>query len=139
MRFVFSFLAVLISLTLVSRAAFPAAQFYTSGSNNHAHDDASSDGHSTVFLNGFLAHEHTHDHEERGSDHDDSTSTSEPRSNPSGHSHSHVHILVESAAWIATDSMFKTAVLIPPTASWSVVEDIYVFNFLSGIFRPPIA
>lgn len=138
MRFVLSFISVLMTLTLVSRSAFPAPQFYTSGSDSHAHKPVSSGTHDTVFLNGFLAHEHAHGHEEHGSGSEDSATPAES-SSPDAHSHSHVHILIESAAWIAADSTLNTSIIIPPTATWSVAEESYVFNFLSRIFRPPIS
>lgn len=142
MRIGWSFFAILLTLTLVSRAAFPASQFYLSSVDNHTHGEDLADIHNIFFLNGMIAHEHEHDHEHQHDDKatpDDSPKTSLPSDQPNGHSHSHTHVAFENTAWANPEVSINSTMIAPQVQNWSVTEDTYFFNFLSRIFRPPIS
>lgn len=118
MRFLLPIFAVFFTLTLVSRTVSSVQHFYTSD---------------------LVSHEHAHEHSEHGPDQAHSSASSEHSSAPTGHSHSHTHVLIEYAAWVDTNSALKTHIVAPQSIFSSAVENIYFFNFLSRIFRPPIA
>lgn len=134
MRTLIYFLSLILTVTLVSRSFAFGSQYFTAGTSEHTHEN-SSEEHDWSLLTGSLTHDHEHDHQPDISSHDDPAS---PISSGS-HGHSHTHILVDNSPWIKAEPT-PTIISIERTiVSWSPSNESYVFNFLSSIFRPPIA
>ncbi len=138
MRFLLPICAVFLTLTLVTRAAYSVQQFHGSDLVGHVHDDGPSNIDYTSPLNALMAHQHIHEHKEHSPHQDDSSAPLDQSGGTNEHSHSHTHVLNDYSAWVATDSTLETPISALSSVFSSADDEIYFFDFLSRIFRPPI-